>query len=118
MKDNRYELEEIARVCHEANRAMQHIQNDPAPSLPWDAESDLVRKAAVNLIRMVCMGHTNEQIHSEWCDRYREEGWRCGPVKDAALKTHPCLMPYYDLPPLQRHKTEVIRSIVVTLSIV
>lgn len=116
MKGNRYELEEIARVCHEANRAMQYIQGDPCPSQPWDNESTILRNALINAVRLMRMNYSNEEIHQEWCDRYREEGWTCGPVKDSDQHTHPCLVPYCELPREQRHKTEVIRGIVFAMS--
>src|ERR1700744_1789977 len=106
MKDNRYTLEDIARVVHEANRAMQYVQNDAVPSPPWDADSALVHDTCINLVRLVRMGYSNEEIHQEWCDRLKDEGWTFGSVKNPQKKPHPCLVPYYDLPPLQRHKTE------------
>jgi hypothetical protein len=113
-----YSLEEIARVVHEANRAMQYNLNDPCPSQPWDVESDFLRENTINGVRIVRMGYSNEEMHQEWCDRMKEAGWVWGPLKNAAKKEHPCLVNYRDLPPTQRHKTEIIRAIVITLSIV
>lgn len=114
----RYSLEEIARVCHEANRAMQHNLNDPCPSRPWDQESDFLKENTINGVRLIRLGYSKEEMHEEWCDRMKEGGWIWGPVKDTPGKEHPCLVSYRDLPSTQRHKTEVIRAIVVTLSVV
>lgn len=36
--------------------------------------------------------------HENWAARRRAEGWRWGPRRDDAAKTHPCLVPYDDLP--------------------
>jgi hypothetical protein len=97
---------------------MQYVQGDPFPSQPWDSESDLLRDTLINAVRMIRMGYTNEEMHNEWCDRYRASGWVYGPEKNAIKKTHPCLVSYYELPAKQRHKTEVIRAIVINLSII
>lgn len=105
-------------VAHAANCKMQDIQGDPCPSQPWDSENELLRETTINGIRMIRMGYSNEEMHREWCERYWAEGWTFGPEKDALKKTHPCLVPYYELPSSQRHKTEVIRAIVITLSVV
>jgi hypothetical protein len=118
MKDNHYTIPEIARVAHEANRAMQFVQNDACPSQPWDAENEFVQELSCNGVRMIRMGYSAEEMHNEWCEEHKAAGWTYGPVKDAERKTHPCLVPYKDLPPTQRHKTELMRAIVVTLSIV
>jgi len=38
-----------------------------------------------------------ENAHDRWAQRRLGEGWTLGPRNDAA-KTHPCLIPYADLP--------------------
>lgn len=114
----RYSLEEIARVCHEANRAMQRNLNEPGRSMLWDLESDFVKENTINGVRLIRLGYSKEEMHAEWCERMQEGGWKWGPVKDRLKLEHPCLVAYRDLPSTQRHKTEVIRAIVVTLSVV
>ncbi len=39
-----------------------------------------------------------ENVHDIWALGRIREGWRCGPVRDDAAKTTPCLAPYGDLP--------------------
>lgn len=39
--------EQIAEICHEANRAIQRIGGDPTPSLPWADVSAHERESAV-----------------------------------------------------------------------
>lgn len=41
---------------------------------------------------------TPEHQHNEWMTFKINDGWKYGEVKDYAYKTHPCLVPYEDLP--------------------
>jgi hypothetical protein len=37
-------------------------------------------------------------VHDTWAQRRMEKGWTYGPDRDDEAKTHPCLVPYEDLP--------------------
>lgn len=37
-------------------------------------------------------------VHEVWAKNRMAEGWTYGPVRDDALKQHPCLVPYDELP--------------------
>ena len=37
-------------------------------------------------------------VHEVWAAGRLAEGWTWGPVRDDALKQHPCLVPYEELP--------------------
>jgi RyR domain len=39
-----------------------------------------------------------ENTHEVWAQRRLAEGWTYGPHRDDDAKTHPCLVPYADLP--------------------
>jgi len=39
-----------------------------------------------------------EHAHDVWALGRLAQGWRYGPARDDAAKTHPCLVPYADLP--------------------
>lgn len=105
-------LGEVARVCHEANRALQFITQDPAPSPGWDEAPEWQRKSAVAGVRAALDGITPEQQHVAWCQDKVAAGWVYGPVKDAERKTHHCLVPYAELPPEQQAKDAVFVAIV------
>ncbi|MFD0468599.1 RyR domain-containing protein [Nonomuraea thailandensis] len=51
-------------------------------------------------------------MHEAWCEHKRAEGWTYGPDKDPDAKTHPCLVPYDQLPVEQRVKDAVFHAIV------
>lgn len=102
----------IARVCHEANCALQRAFGDPNPSPPWEDAPDWQRESAVRGIETALAGATPEQQHEAWCRDKLAAGWRYGETKDADAKTHPCLVPYAELPPEQRAKDYVYGAIV------
>lgn len=37
-------------------------------------------------------------VHEVWAQSRMSEGWAYGPERNDAFKTHPCLVPYEDLP--------------------
>lgn len=41
-------------------------------------------------------------VHEVWAAGRMAEGWTYGPVRDDAAKTHPCLVPYEELPDSER----------------
>lgn len=107
-----YSNEEIARVCHEANRVLQQLDGDPAASPSWHEAAQWQRDSALDGVRKARQGATPEQLHASWCEFKRNDGWVYGPVKDPSRKTHPCLVEYADLPPEQRVKDGVFGAIV------
>lgn len=110
------DIVDIARVTHEANRAVQIITGDPAPSPPWDEAPDWQQASAIDGVGNALRGATPEQSHENWLEEKRRTGWSYGEVKDAEAKTHPCFVPYAELPPEQRVKDDVFTSIVRALS--
>jgi len=44
-----------------------------------------------------------KNVHEVWAKNRMLEGWTYGPVRDDALKQHPCLVPYEDLPESERN---------------
>lgn len=111
--------DEVARVVHEANRALQTVQNDPAipVSPPWDATDPETRRSVVMGVIGVRLGSSSpRESHEGWCDYKLAHGWVHGDVKDETAKTHPCLVPYDELPPSQRVKDELFVAIVKALS--
>jgi hypothetical protein len=106
-------VERIARVCHEVNRVLQRVAGEES-SPAWDNAPAWQRESAVAGVRAALNGTANspEAQHEAWSAHKLADGWRFGPVKDAEAKTHPCLVPYNDLPPVQRAKDEAFRAVV------
>ena len=43
-----------------------------------------------------------KNVHEVWAKSRIEEGWRYGEMRSDELKTHPCLVPYEELPELEK----------------
>jgi hypothetical protein len=43
-----------------------------------------------------------ENTHDVWAQQRLAEGWTYGPKRDDDAKTHPCLVPYAELPESER----------------
>jgi len=50
--------------------------------------------------------------HESWMAQKLTDGWQYGPVKDAEAKTHPCIVPFDDLPREQQAKDYIFRAVV------
>lgn len=107
---------EIAHVCHEANRALQIALGDPAVSPRWEHAPNNQRRSARHGVVEAQQGRTPAELHDEWCRYHRAEGWVYGPTKSALEKTHPCLVPYEELPAGQKAKDLMFLGIVAALS--
>ncbi|ORJ92621.1 hypothetical protein A6F55_23780 [Prescottella equi] len=107
---------DIARVCHEANRAIQIILSDPAVSPGWDDAPEWQRESAIEGVEKALAGATSEQLHESWRRHKLADGWTYGETKDAVAKTHPCLVAYGQLPEMQRRKDAVFGAIVAALT--
>ena len=107
-----YTDEEIARVIHVANAELQRIQGDPVPSQPWDSESQELRDGVIANVEYCRGGCTTAAIHDRWLEDKRRNGWVYGEEKDPGRKTHPCIVPYDQLPDYQRDKNRLFVAIV------
>lgn len=109
-----FTYEQMAQICHEANRAIQRIEGDPTPSVAWDETSPYERETAVEGIRNALSLINPERLHEMWCEAKVRDGWTLGKIKDPVMRTHPCLVPYADLPYTQRAKDAIFMAIVET----
>ncbi len=104
----------IASVCHEANRAYCLTQGDIS-QLPWTEAPKWQRESAMLGVQKALEGATPRELHESWMAQKVADGWVYGDVKDADKKTHPCMVPYYDLPAEQQRKDALFRAVVSAL---
>lgn len=106
----------IARVCHEANRALRDALGEP-PLPAWDHASDEQRHSTVDGVRNALSGaRTPRENHENWRRRRHADGWRHGDVRDDDAKTHPAMVDYDDLPADQRRKNTLFLAVVAALA--
>lgn len=111
------EAEQIARVAHEANRALQIEQADPTIAVgpSWPLLDDETRASTIEGVEGVLDGNTPEQSHDQWVRFKIDNGWTLGPVKDLGKKEHPLLVPYDELPHSQQDKDHLFVAVVEAL---
>lgn len=109
---NEKTIEAAARAAHEANRAYCIALGD-ASQLPWDEAPEWQRTSCTNGARLVLTKDIGpRESHESWMREKRETGWFYGPVKDPEAKTHPCMLPYEQLPAEQRAKDSIFGAVV------
>jgi hypothetical protein len=106
-----------ARVCHEVNRALCDAFGDQSQA-PWDDAEEWQRESAIKGVHFALANPEAGPAaqHDAWCRDKVAAGWTYGTVKDATAKTHPCLVPYDQLPPEQRAKDHSFRAVVRAMS--
>jgi hypothetical protein len=107
------EIEQIARVCHETNRAFCQTIGDQTQK-PWDEAEQWQKYSAIEgvVFAISTPGAPASTQHDAWCADKVKDGWVWGAEKNAALKTHPCLVPYEQLPVEQRLKGYLFKAVV------
>ena len=110
-------IEQVARICHEANRIYCQQLGDSTQQA-WELSPEWQRSSALDGVafHLEHPGATPEQSHEAWLEGKLAAGWVYGPEKDADKKLHPCCVPYEDLPEEQKVKDYLFRGIIHALS--
>jgi hypothetical protein len=107
------ETEQIAEICHEANRTYCRLLGDYT-QVAWDLAPLWQRQSAIAGVKTALENPTAtpENMHQSWSALKIAEGWKYGATKDPETKTHPCLVAYSELPEPQRRKDSIFLAIV------
>jgi len=110
------ENEAIAKVCHEANRAYCEGLGDHSQR-PWSESAEWQRESAVEGVQFVLNdpGAPASASHESWMYFKLKGGWTYGEEKDAEAKTHPCIVPFAELPAEQQKKDALFRAVVLAI---
>ncbi|KKL86208.1 hypothetical protein LCGC14_1947020 [marine sediment metagenome] len=106
-------IEKIAEVAHETNRAYCSTIGDHSQE-PWPLAPMWQRESAIDGVKF----HLNnpdsqpQDSHENWLKLKLAEGWKYGQVKSEGTKEHPCCVPYDQLPPEQRVKDSLFLGVV------
>lgn len=101
-----------AHAAHEANRAYCNATGDPSQP-PWDQAPEWQRTSSVNGVSGVIVdGNGPKESHESWLAEKQASGWVYGVAKDPDKKTHPCMVPYGDLPDAQKRKDHIYVTVV------
>lgn len=107
------ELKDVARICHEVNRAYCLALGDVSQE-PWEEAPEWQRHSAVDGVALHLKQPwiTPEQSHDNWMRLKVSQGWTYGPLKDEVLKQHPCMVSYDQLPDNQKVKDYLFAAVV------
>lgn len=104
-------IEACASAAHETNRRYCiSLGDDSQPH--WEDAPEWQKNSARQGVKLALEGATPEQVHASWLALKTSEGWVYGPVKDVSSKTHPCMLPYAELPESQRKKDGLYLAVV------
>jgi hypothetical protein len=111
------DIDKIARVFHEANRAWCAANGDHS-QMTWEEAPKWQRDSSVDSVKFAVMhpDAPDSAQHDQWMEAKVSQGWRYGEVKDPVEKTHPCLVPFDELPAAQQAKDRLLQAIVKALS--
>ncbi|MEI8101756.1 MAG: RyR domain-containing protein [Bacteroidota bacterium] len=109
-------VEYIAKCCHEANRIWCQANGDESQK-HWEDAEQWQRDSAIKGVHFVLDNPdaTASSQHDYWSAVKIADGWVFGEVKDAEAKTHPCLVPFEELPFFQQKKDKLFKAIVSAL---
>jgi len=83
-----------------------------APIVPasWDEREEPFKRQFVDVIVRQCGPERSSDpqlLHELWAEEYLRMGWKYGKIYDPQAKTHPDLVPYTELPQLEKDKDSV-----------
>ena len=85
------------------------------PIIPelWEVRDEAFRTQFVAVVDRICANPdtTPEAEHDSWVRAYEAMGWRYGPQRDVTAKTHPDMVPFDALDPLEREKDAVFLAL-------
>lgn len=110
-------IEQIAIICHEANRALCAVTGDDS-QLAWSEAPDWQKESTFNGVRfhLANPDASASHTHEEWLREKAATGWKYGPVKNPATKEHPSIVPFEKLSEADQAKDYLFQAIVRGLS--
>lgn len=106
-------ISEIAEMCHDVNKLWCEKNKDFSQK-KWDEAEQWQRESAIKGVefRLNTPDAKHDAQHNAWMADKVADGWVYGEVKDANAKTHPCIVPFEQLPEFQQKKDSLFCAIV------
>jgi len=103
---------EIAKICHEVNRAYcQALGDNSQPA--WNDAPEWQKESAIEGVKLhINCPHVGPEVtHLSWLKQKIADGWKYGPVKNPEIKEHPCMVPFDQLLKEQQAKDYIFKAI-------
>lgn len=94
---NRRQADRMLLVLREAGYCVEPLWDWGAAALTFEENTSDVDDEVTRMAK---------KEHELWCEEQRTNGWRHGPRKNPAAKTHPDLVDWQDLPETEREKNK------------
>lgn len=65
--------------------------------IPKDTSDVVLPQELIDLAETIA-----ENVHEVWAQNRMKEGWSYGPIRNDSLKQSPCLVPYGQLPEIEK----------------
>jgi len=103
----------IAKVCHEANKSWCELNFDYSQK-SWAEAEQRQRDSALKGVefRINNPNAPESAQHDSWMQDKINDGWIYGKEKNPEAKTHPCIVPFEQLPLFQQKKDKLFCAIV------
>ena len=111
------QLDLICEVVHEALRTYTRASGQ-SEIPPYHEAPDWMLDATLTSVEFALANPeaTPGAQHDQWVQTKLASGWTLGDDKDPDLKTHPMLIPFAELPPVEQRKDALLNAIVCALS--
>lgn len=106
----------IAKTCHEMNRLWCYANGDLSQPT-WEEAPDWQKASAINGVHFHITNPdaSPSASHESWYAEKEADGWVYGEIKDPEAKTHPCMVPFSELPVTQQYKDIQFKMIVTAM---
>jgi hypothetical protein len=107
------DIAQIAKVCHEANRAYSQTLGDNSLK-SWEECDQAQRDSIIQgvLFRINNPDESPGAAHNAWMENKLKNGWKFGSLLNRDAKMHPCIVPFEDLLPSLQVKDGLFSGIV------
>jgi hypothetical protein len=108
---------QIAAAAHAVNAAYCLSLGDDTQK-PWGEAPDWQKESAIKGVEFILENPDApvSATHDSWTEQKLADGWIYGETKDEEVKTHPCLVPFEELPLEQKAKDHLFAAVVRSLS--
>lgn len=114
---NQEEKLKIAIMAHQVNKIWCELNGDYSQPDWGNAPTWQIQSAISGVQHVINNPDAGPSAsHDSWLAEKEADGWVYGKVKDPSKKEHPCMVPYDQLPDVQKKKDSLFVAVVKALT--